>query len=56
MVAPVCVSEGGSLSGEQNIAGYCDPLLAGSLPATTDGNTASWLAENLAGLRAVLGR
>jgi len=36
------------------VAGYCDPMLAGSVPPTTDGNTGNWLAQNLTGLRAAL--
>lgn len=38
------------------VAGYCDALLVGAPPATTDGNTANWLEQNLAGLRGILGR
>lgn len=38
------------------VAGYCDALLVGAPPATTDGNTENWLAQNLVGLRGILGR
>ena len=38
------------------ITAYCEPLLAGSVPATTDSNTVSWLQKNLNSLRALLGR
>lgn len=40
----------------QFVGAYCGALLAGSVPPTTDGNTANWLAQNLATLRALLGR
>lgn len=36
------------------VAGYCDQMLAGAVPPTTDGNTESWLAQNIAGLRGIL--
>lgn len=38
------------------VSSYCDALLVGAPPATTDANTESWLAQNLAGLRGILGR
>lgn len=40
----------------QFVGAYCGALLAGTVPPTTDGNTANWLAHNLATLRALLGR
>jgi hypothetical protein len=38
------------------VAAYCSQLLAGQVPATTDGNTASWLEQNLGALRGVLSK
>lgn len=41
----------------QFVGAFCDPLLAaGRLPPTADVNSLPWLSDNLAGLRAVLGR
>lgn len=34
---------------------YCDALMAGQIPPTTDGNTAAWLPTNIAGLGQALG-
>lgn len=39
-----------------HLGAYCDRMLAGTVPETTDGNTLAWLGDNLAGLRAALGR
>lgn len=36
------------------VRAYCGQLLAGSVPATTDGNTLNWLNENLAALRGAI--
>jgi hypothetical protein len=36
------------------VGSYCSQLLAGSVPPTTDGNTAGWLAQNLGALRGLL--
>lgn len=38
------------------LAGYCGQMLAGAVPPTTDGNTISWLTQNIGTLRALLGR
>lgn len=37
------------------VAAFCKPLLAGTVPATLDANSASWLTDNLAELRRLLG-
>lgn len=39
----------------EHVAPYCTTLLGGTVPATTDGNTPSWLPKNLLGLAAALG-
>lgn len=38
------------------VGAYCGQMLAGQVPPTTDANTVNWLGQNLAGLRAQLGR
>lgn len=38
------------------VGSYCGQMAAGAVPATTDGNTVSWLTQNLGTLRALLGR
>ena len=38
------------------VGAFCAPLLAGSVPATLDSNSANWLTANLNGLIAQLGQ
>lgn len=37
------------------VGAYCGQLTAGTVPATTDANTVSWLQQNIAALRALVG-
>ena len=50
-VMPAQVKEIGAFVGA-----YCGQLLAGSVPPTTDANTANWLEQNFGALRGLLFR
>lgn len=56
----IAIAQGQNLSPQarqiaDTVAPYCAALTAGTVPATTDGNTANWLPTNIAGLAQALG-